>query len=76
MAFRIVADKSEELPEGLRAQAKQVDGKFVVDSLPEGWEIGDTVGLRKFLSEERDGKESRREVPPGLRGDRRRGGSS
>ena len=58
MAFRIVADKSEELPEGLRAQAKQVDGKFVVDSLPEGWEIGDTVGLRKFLSEERTARKA------------------
>jgi len=53
MPFRIVADKADELPEGLRAQAKQVDGKFVVDSLPEGWEVGDTVGLRLRLSEER-----------------------
>ena len=58
MAFRIVADKADELPEGLRAQAKQVDGKFVVDSLPEGWEIGDTVGLRKFLSEERTARKA------------------
>ena len=32
MAFRIVADKSDELPEGLRAHAKQADGKFVVDA--------------------------------------------
>jgi len=53
MPFRIVADKADELPEGLRAQAKQVDGKFVVESLPEGWEVGDTVGLRLRLSEER-----------------------
>jgi len=53
MSFRIVADKDLDLPEGLRQHAKLVDGKFVVDALPEGWEVGDTIGLRKTLSEER-----------------------
>lgn len=53
MAFRIVADKTEDLPEGLRAQAKQEGDRWVVSSLPEGWEVGDTVGLRLRLSEER-----------------------
>lgn len=53
MAFRIVADKSDDLPEGLRAHAKQEGDRWVVSSLPEGWEVGDTVGLRLRLSEER-----------------------
>jgi hypothetical protein len=53
MVFRIVADKDSDLPEGLRAHAKQEGDRWVVSSLPEGWEVGDTVGLRKFLSEER-----------------------
>lgn len=58
MAFRIVADKDSDLPEGLRAHAKQVEGKWLVDTLPEGWEVGDTVGLRKFLSEERTARKA------------------
>jgi hypothetical protein len=54
MALRLVADAPTDLPEGLRAHAKtSADGKVMVEALPEGWEIGDTVGLRKFLGEER-----------------------
>lgn len=58
MAFRIIADKADDLPEGLRAHAKQEGDRWVVASLPEGWEIGDTVGLRKFLSEERTARKA------------------
>lgn len=53
MAFRIVADKSDELPEGLRAHAKQEGDRWVVSSLPEGWGIEDVSGLKQTLSAER-----------------------
>jgi len=53
MPLRIIADKTEDLPEGLRAHAKQEGDRLVVSSLPDGWEIGDTIGLRMRLSEER-----------------------
>lgn len=53
MAFRIVADKSDDLPEGLRAHAKQEGDRWVVSSLPDGWGIEDVSGLKQTLSAER-----------------------
>lgn len=53
MAFRIVADSLADLPEGLRAAAKQAGDKFQVETLPEGWNLEDVGALKKALSEER-----------------------
>lgn len=53
MPLILQADKPEELPEALRASAKNVGGKLTVDALPEGWAIEDVGGLRKTVSEER-----------------------
>lgn len=58
MAFRIVADSPTDLPEGLRAAAKTVDGKTVVDALPEGWGLEDVSGLKKTVSEERTARKA------------------
>lgn len=57
MAFRIVADKSDDLPEGLRAHAKQEGDRWVVSSLPEGWELDNVRNLRSALAAERTTKE-------------------
>lgn len=53
--LRIVADKIEEIPEGLRDSAKQVEGQgFVVQTLKEGWGIEDIGGLKRTVSELRN----------------------
>lgn len=49
----ITFDTAEEMPEALRASAKQVAGKFVLDALPAGYEITDAKGLRTSLGSER-----------------------
>lgn len=49
----IIADDPNELSEGLRKHAKEVDGKWQVASLPEGYAIEDVGGLRKSLQAER-----------------------
>ena len=53
MAFRIVADSQNDLPEGLRAAAKSDGGKFIVESLPDGWGLEDVAGMKSTLSAER-----------------------
>lgn len=58
MPFRIVADTPEDLPEGLRAQAKQEGDKLVVSGLPDGWGIEDIGGLRNSLGEERTSRKA------------------
>lgn len=58
MAFRIVADSPTDLPEGLRAAAKTVEGKLVVEALPEGWGLEDVSGLKKTVSEERTARKA------------------
>lgn len=58
MAFRIVADSPTDLPEGLRAAAKVVDGKTVVEALPDGWSLEDVSGLKKTVSEERTARKA------------------
>lgn len=57
MPVIITADKPEELPEGLRPAAKDIDGKFVVEKLPEGWGV-DNVGAyrQKLTKAEQDAK--------------------
>lgn len=54
MPLRIVADTPDELPEGLRAAAKQAEGKYVVGDMPQGWGIENVAGLRQALVEERE----------------------
>lgn len=58
MAFRIVADSPADLPEGLRSAAKTVDGKAVVEALPDGWGLEDVSGLKKTVSEERTARKA------------------
>lgn len=49
VTYRIVADSAEELSEPLRRVAKSVDGKFVVEGLPDGFAIEDVKGLRNTV---------------------------
>lgn len=49
MALRIVADKLEELPEGLRESAKQEGTVFLVTAMPEGWAIEHVAGLKQSV---------------------------
>lgn len=58
MALRIVADKLDEIPEGLREAAKQDNGLFTVAEMPEGWAVEDISGLRRVLSLELDKRKS------------------
>jgi hypothetical protein len=55
VALTIQADKLEELPEALRALAKEQSGKHAVawDAMPEGWALDDVRALRKALQDER-----------------------
>jgi len=53
MPLILQADKPEEIPEALRAGAKNVGGKIVVEALPDGWAVEDVGGLKKTVSEER-----------------------
>lgn len=50
VTYRIFADSPDELSEPLRKVAKQVDGKFVVDALPEGFAFEDVRGLKNTVS--------------------------
>lgn len=56
MPLTISADKLDDLPEGLRDIAKEVNGKFVVGAMKEGWGIEDLVGLKRALSDERSAR--------------------
>ena len=51
--LRIIADKPDDLPEGLRAAAKQEGDKYVVTELAEGWAIEDIGALKRSLAEAR-----------------------
>lgn len=54
---QITADALDELAEPLRAHAKQgEDGKFAIDSLPDGYSIEDVKGLKSALTTERDAR--------------------
>lgn len=52
----IIADSADELAEGLRKHAQERDGKFVVDSLPEGFAVEDVKGLRNTVQAERQAR--------------------
>lgn len=54
MPLRIIADALEDLPEGLRATAKNEGGKFIVGELANGWAVENVGGLRQALVEERE----------------------
>lgn len=54
MGITIVADSTDDLPEGLREAAKVGEnGKVTVSALPEGWGIENVKGLRNSLGSER-----------------------
>ncbi len=53
MPISITADALDELPEALRASAKEAGGKFVVGSLPTGFAVENVHGLKSALSEEK-----------------------
>lgn len=54
--LRIVADKIDDLPEGLRSAAKQHGSTVVVESLPEGWALEDINGLKGAITTERSAR--------------------
>lgn len=53
MTLTLVADSLDELPEGLRAGAKEEGGKFRVGSLPQGYAVENITGLKNALAEEK-----------------------
>jgi chromosome segregation ATPase len=52
MGIRIIADDVADLPEALRASAKEADGTWHAE-LPTGWAIEDVAGLRNALQDEK-----------------------
>lgn len=63
MAFKIVFDTKEEVPADLVTNAKEDGGKFVIDTLPEGWQAAaDVGGLTSALQKERDTAKTREKV--------------
>ena len=56
--LRIVADKAEDLPEGLRSIAKLEGDKLVVSELANGWAIEDIGALKRSLSEARSERDA------------------
>lgn len=58
MALVITADRPDELPEALRAIAKEVAGKFVVGELPQGFALENVQGLKNALAEEKAGRKA------------------
>lgn len=49
VTYRIVADSPDELAEPLRKVAKPDGGKFVIDTLPEGYGVEDVRGLKSTV---------------------------
>lgn len=54
MVLMHVADKLDDLPEGLRAKARQVDNKFHVPAGTDGFELEQTAGFRNTVASERE----------------------
>ncbi|MBK8100555.1 MAG: hypothetical protein IPK26_25975 [Planctomycetes bacterium] len=52
MALTLIADSLDELPEAVRKDAAQANGKFAL-AVPAGWSVEDTKGLKKALQDER-----------------------
>lgn len=53
MPVTLIADSPDELPEALRAVAKEQGGKWHVASLPAGFAVENVQGLKNALAEER-----------------------
>jgi hypothetical protein len=49
-----VADSQDELPEALRAVAKEQGGKWHVTALPDGWALDNTKALRNAFVDEKE----------------------
>jgi hypothetical protein len=58
MPIALVADSPEELPEALRAAAKEQGGKWHVAALPAGFGIENIQGLKNALADERNGRKT------------------
>lgn len=50
MPINIIADKAEELPEPIRANAQEQNGKFVVSQLPDGWGVDHVAAYKTKLT--------------------------
>jgi hypothetical protein len=58
MPIALVADSPDELPEALRATAKEQGGKWHVAALPAGFGIENIQGLKSALADERTGRKT------------------
>lgn len=58
MPIALVADSPEELPEALRATAKEQGGKWHVAALPAGFGVENIQGLKNALADERTARKS------------------
>lgn len=68
MALRIVADALTDLPEGLRAAAKQEGTVFAVATMPEGWAIEDIGGLKRAVTEARSERDAAKRLAKAFEG--------
>lgn len=50
MPITLTVDRPDELPEPIRAAAKEADGKFVVEKLPDGWGLDLVAASRGKLT--------------------------
>lgn len=50
MPINIIADKADELPEPIRAAATEQNGKFVVQQLPDGWNLAHEAAYKTKLT--------------------------
>lgn len=57
MPITLTADKADEIPEPLRATAKEENGKFVLPAIPDGWGLANEAATRaKVTKLEQDAK--------------------
>lgn len=66
--LRIIADKIEELPEGLRPAAKQEGSAFVVTQMPEGWAVEDIAGLKASVITARQERDAAKKLAKAFEG--------
>jgi hypothetical protein len=58
MPIALVADSPDELPEALRATAKEQGGKWHVSALPAGFGVENIQGLKNALADERTARKA------------------
>ena len=62
MPITLIADSVDELPEALRAVAKEDGGKYRVSGLPQGFAVENVQGLKTALAEERTARKALEKV--------------